>query len=673
MADAQRTKTTHDHDHGSSNIELWFAILAGVTYAAGMVCEYLLHLPQVGLPLAFFLATYFFGGFFTFKEAIASTLRGKFEVDFLMLVAALGAAGIGKWAEGAVLLFLFSLGHALEEYAMGRASKSIESLAELAPRTALVLQEGGEVTETPVADLHVGEIVVVRPNSRIPADGFVITGISAVDQSAVTGESMPVEKEPVPDAQRAMQNLDTLPAANRVFAGTVNGSGALEVQVTAAAADSTLARVVELVTSTDQTASPTQLFIDKFQRWYVPAVILGVVATLLGSWLAVGNSFSSAFYLAMTVLVAASPCALAIATPAAVLAGIARAARAGVLVKGGAPLEMLGRVKAMAFDKTGTLTWGTPTVSAVATSSSPEADRLVPILLAVESLSDHPLAAAIVRDLADRVSPDQRVEAIDLHAVTGRGLTAAIDGFPVQVGNLRMFTEQGLELPSELQTSYQQAHDQGQTTMIVYYKEDFLGLVAVTDQARRESIQVMDALRAAGVDQMVMISGDNQQVASAIGREVGVDLALGELLPEDKVSEVSRLGERYRPIAMVGDGVNDAPAMAKADVAIAMGAAGSAVALETCDIALMSDDLGRVPFAVRLSRATSRIIAQNLIASLVVVVFLIAMTFTGLNIGLVVLIHEGSTLVVVANALRLLNFEPGKEHYGIEHEENPLK
>ncbi|GAA2517617.1 heavy metal translocating P-type ATPase [Rarobacter incanus] len=660
------------HEHGASNIELWFAIAAGVAYAAGMVCEYVMHVPAQWVSLAFFLATYFFGGFFTFKEAIASTLRGKFEVDFLMLVAAIGAGAIGKWGEGAVLLFLFSLGHALEAYAMGRASRSIESLAQLAPRTALVRRGDAETVEVPVDDLRVGDVVIVRPNSRISADGFVISGRSAVDQSAVTGESIPVEKAPVADPELATRSADAVPAANKVFAGTVNGSGALEIRVSATAADSTLSRVVELVTSTDQAASPTQLFIDRFQRWYVPAVILGVLVTLFVSWLGCGNDFADAFYLAMTVLVAASPCALAIATPAAVLAGIARAARAGVLVKGGAPLETLGRVKAIAFDKTGTLTWGTPSVTTVKPASGPAGEALVPVLVAVESLSDHPLAAAIVRDLGSRIPPGREVTAADLHAVTGRGLTATVDGRPVQVGNLRMFSEQGLGLPAELQDSYRQTQDDGQTSMIVRFDGEFLGLVGVMDRARLESIQVMEALREAGVGQMIMISGDNRPVVEAVAREVGVDAAFGDLLPEDKVTQIGMLRERYRPIAMVGDGVNDAPAMAKADVAIAMGAAGSTVALETCDIALMSDDLGRVPFSVRLSRATSRIIAQNLAASMLVVAFLIVMTFSGLNIGLVVLIHEGSTLLVVANALRLLSFQPGKEHLGIDHEENPL-
>ncbi|MBS1674723.1 MAG: heavy metal translocating P-type ATPase, partial [Actinobacteria bacterium] len=456
-----------------------------------------------------------------------------------------------------------------------------------------------------------------------------------------------------------------------VFAGTVNGAGVLDVQVTATSADSTLSKVVELVRNADQAASPTQLFIDRFQRWYVPGVILGVIATLLVALFAFSQTFPDAFYLAMTVLVAASPCALAIATPAAVLAGVARAARAGVLVKGGGPLETLGRVRAMAFDKTGTLTWGVPRVTSLVVAEDVDEEDLIATLVAVESLSDHPLATAIVRNLAPRVGEGQRRTATDLNAVVGRGVAATVDGERVEIGNLRMFEEQQLALPASLAAAYTDARDSGQTLMIVRRRDAFLGLVGVMDSSRIESAQVLRALRGANVSQLIMISGDNQRVADAIGQQVGVDAAIGELLPEEKVDEIARLAATHRPIAMVGDGVNDAPAMARADIGIAMGAAGSTVALETCDIALMSDDLGRVPFAVRLSRATSQIIRQNLIASLAIVAFLILATFLGLNIGAVVLIHEGSTLIVVLNALRLLGFEKGKEHAGIDHEDRP--
>lgn len=667
--DGRPERGTEVEVSGSTRRELGFAIASGVTYLAGILGEYAFGLPSA-VTVALFLATYVLGGFYTVRSAVTSVRRGRFEVDFLMIVAAIGAGLIGRFAEGAVLLFLFSLGHALEEYAMSRATRSINALADLAPRTALVRLPDGGTQERPVEQIGVGDVVVVRPNSRVPSDGFVSAGASAVDQSAVTGESMPVEKVAVDDPVRALRSTAAIDSVSRVFAGTVNGAGVLEITVTATAADSTLSRVIELVRMADQGASPTQRFIDRFQRWYVPAVVLGVASTLAVAMSVAGWSFVDAFYLAMTVLVAASPCALAIATPAAVLAGVARAARAGLLVKGGGPLETLGRVGSIAFDKTGTLTWGRPQVASVYAVGD-EQDTLVRTTVAVEQLSDHPLAGAIVRDLAGRVAPDDRPTATELNAVTGRGVRARIGEDLVEIGSPRMFTEQRIDLPADVAAATQAAQQAGQTVMIVRRGTQFLGVLGVMDTPRRESGDVLSALRTAGVRRLVMVSGDNQQVADAVGRQVGLDTAFGELMPQDKVDHIARMSRGDRPIAMVGDGVNDAPAMARADVAIAMGAAGSTVALETCDVALMSDDLGRLPFAMRLSRATSRIIRQNLVISLAVVLFLIAATFAGLNIGAVVLIHEGSTLLVVANALRLLRFQPGQEHAGIEHEDAP--
>ncbi|SDR26051.1 Cd2+/Zn2+-exporting ATPase [Tsukamurella pulmonis] len=668
---AQAMSAEHDHESGhSARWEIGFAIASGVTYTAGMIAEYALKLPDVGTAL--FLATYFFGGFFTIRSAIKSTLNGKFEVDFLMLVAAIGAASIGRFAEGAVLLFLFSLGHALEEFALARASKSIEALAGLAPRTALVHVGGpsttaGEYVDRQVEDVAVGDLVLIRPNARVSSDGVVVDGRSAIDQSAVTGESMPVEKEPL-DPARTGRVADE----NKVFAGTVNGSGALVVEVTALAKDSTLSKVVELVASTDQAKSPTQRFLDKFQRIYVPAVIAFVIGVFAVGFFALGNPFDDAFYLAMAVLVAASPCALALATPSAVLAGVARAARAGVLVKGGAPLETLGRVTSIAFDKTGTLTWGEPRVTDTVAAPGVELDELLATTLAVEKLSDHPLAAAVAEAVAARTSTV--LVASDLQSVTGRGIRALVDGDGVEIGNERLFTDAGIALEGAVAADVERLQAAGRTLMIVRRGGRFLGVIGVMDTPRREAGQVLDRLRETGMSDIVMISGDHQQVAEAVGREVGVDRALGGLLPEDKVTQVRGLsGSDARRCAMVGDGVNDAPAMAQADVGIAMGAAGSAVALETADVALMSDDLGRLPFAVRLSRQTSRIIRQNLIAALGIVVFLVIVTFLGMPMGPVVFIHEGSTLIVVANALRLLRFEVGKEHDGVEHEARPAR
>lgn len=659
---------SHEHK-GNARWEMGSAIAAGVTYVTGIVFEYFVPSPP-GLPLALFLATYFLGGFFTFRSAWRSVRRGRFEVDFLMLVAAFGAAGVGKFAEGAVLLFLFSLGHALEEYAMGRARRSIEALAELAPPMSLVLTEQG-IVERPTEELQPGQVVLVKPNSRIPADGVVIRGRSTVDESAITGESIPVDKGPAKAAWAAVDD------SSRVFAGTVNGSGSLEVRVSNAAKDSTLSRVVAMIRDADSTRSTTQRFIDRFQKFYVPAVLTLVALVLLGGWMFANESFADSFYRAMLVLVAASPCALAIATPAAVLAGVARAAKVGLLVKGGAALENLGRVKAIAFDKTGTLTWGQPRLTDVIPAEGVSRQELAAVTLAVESQSDHPLAGAIARGLDKEVPPQSRCQVEDVQALTGRGVQGLMAGELVRIGSLRMFEESGRAVSPSVLASVQRLQAAGRTTMVVEVAGKQLGVLGVMDAPRAEAREVMGVLRDNGIGQLVMISGDNQRVAEAVGAQVGVDTAHGELMPEDKVAAIGRLTAQQQdgvPVltAMVGDGVNDAPAMANATVGVAMGAAGSAVALETADVALMSDDLGRMPYLIRLSRASSRIIQQNLIASLVIVAFLIPASLLGLAMGPVVFIHESSTLLVVANALRLLRFGVGREHAGIKHEIPPL-
>ncbi|MEU7218700.1 heavy metal translocating P-type ATPase [Nocardia iowensis] len=661
-----------DDGHGAALLgersELIFAIASGVTYAGGMTAKYLVSAPE-WVVLALFAATYFFGGFFTIRTALATVRRGRFEVDFLMLVAAVGAAMVGKWAEGSVLLFLFSLGHALEEYAMGRAQRSIEALAELAPDTALVRGSDGVVREVAVDALAIGDVVVVLPNSRLAADGVVVDGVSSVDESSVTGESIPVEKAPIADV--ALASSTAVPETHRVFAGTMNGSGAMDVLVTSRAADSMLARVITMVRDADTQKSPTQRFIDRFQLFYVPVVLAGVLGVLAYGVFAGSESFADSFYRAMVVLVAASPCALAIATPSAVLAGIARAAQAGVLAKGGGPLETLGRVRSMAFDKTGTLTWGQPKVTDIVPARPELRDELIATLFAVESYSDHPLAGAITRDLAPLVPAGTERTATAVNSVTGRGVTALIDGRATEVGNRTMFFELDPDgVPSEIVRTVDELHDRGRTTMIVRHGGVYLGVVGVMDIPRAEAAPVVERLRALGIDDIVLISGDHQRVADAVAADMGLNAAHGGLLPEDKVTMIGKLGGR-NGTAMVGDGVNDAPAMVNASVGIAMGASGSAVALETADIALMVDDIGRLPFAVALSRQTARIIRQNLTFSLLIVAALVPATLLGLPIGPAVFIHEGSTLLVVANALRLLRFGRGAEHEGIDHEPRP--
>lgn len=650
-----------EHEHGGifgRNTELIFAVIAGALLATGFGIEKLR--PDFGgAALTLYLLSYFFGGFYTLREAIDSLRIKRFEIDTLMLVAAAGAAALGAWAEGALLLFLFSLGHALEHYAMGRAKRAIEALAELAPRTAMVRRGDGGLSEIPVEDLVIGDTVVVKPNERLPADGFVVVGQSSIDQAPVTGESVPVDKEPVPDRAEAAARPDKLSARHRVYAGTINGPGAIDIAVTRLAADTTLAKVVKMVSEAETQKSPTQRFTDRFERVFVPSV-LGLVVILLFAGIVVDEPFRDSFYRAMAVLVAASPCALAIATPSAVLSGVARAARGGVLIKGGGPLESLGSLTALAFDKTGTLTEGRPRITDIVPAQGIDDDELMTVAVAVEDLSDHPLAAAIARDGRQFLDGRQIPAAADLRSLTGRGVQAQVNGETVLIGKAEMFGSDGIPpLSGEMAQAIERLREQGRTTMVVRMGERDLGAIGLMDTPRVAAKAAIERLKALGIHRMIMISGDNQRVATAIAADVGIDEAWGDLMPENKVEAINRL-RNEAPVAMVGDGVNDAPAMANATVGIAMGAAGSDVALETADVALMADDLAHLPFAVGLSRQTRWIIRQNLVVSLGVVALLVPATILGLGIGPAVAAHEGSTLVVVFNALRLLAYRDNR-------------
>ena len=647
----------HEHEHGGwlgEQSELLFAGICGVLLVTGwLVSTFTSTSPWV--PWSLYLAAYVFGGYFTFREALENVLARRFEIDFLMLVAALGAASLGEWAEGALLLFLFSLGHSLEHFAMGRAKRAIEALAELAPQTALV-RRNGNTEEISVDLLQVADVVVVKPNERIAADGFVIKGEGSVNQAPITGESVPVDKRPVADPQEAAANPNRLDAAHRVFAGTINNSGALEIQVTKLASESTLARVVQMVNEAETQKSPTQRLTDTFERRFVPSVLV-LVVVLLFAWMVIDEPFSKSFYRAMAVLVAASPCALAISTPSAVLSGVARAARGGVLVKGGAPLEILGKVQIIAFDKTGTLTEGKPQLTDVVCAEGVTEAELLSVTVAVELLSDHPLAAAVVTGGKARMQNLAVLQAHDVQSITGRGVKAMVDDQVVTIGKESLFSEsKSSALPPTILETLNHLKASGRTTMIVHRGDKYLGVIGLMDTPRSSARSVIARLRKLGIQRMIMLSGDNQQVANAVAKDVGLDEAMGDLMPDDKVRAIRKLSENVS-VAMVGDGVNDAPAMVNSTVGIAMGAAGSDVALETADVALMADDLNHLPFAVGLSRQTSRIIRQNLWLSLGMVAFLVPATILGLRLGPAVLLHEGSTLLVVLNALRLLGYQ----------------
>jgi Cd2+/Zn2+-exporting ATPase len=510
------------------------------------------------------------------------------------------------------------------------------------------------VKEVKIEELKIDDIIVVKPNSKIAADGIVVDGNSSVNQAPITGESIPVDKTAVENENTG--NPEKLNAKYKVFAGSINGSGTLEIKVTKIAADSTISRIVKLVSEAQTQKSSTQNFTDKLEKYYVPSVLIAI-GVLLFAFLVIDEPFSASFYRAMAVLVAASPCALAISTPSAVLSGVARAARGGVLVKGGKPLEELGSLTSIAFDKTGTLTEGKPKLTGVYPLNGITEEQLLEITVAVEKLSDHPLAAAIVKGGTEKLKKDIQ-PALHVAAIQGRGVKAEYPGAVIHIGNKELFTDKNNVLPEDVSARVIQLEEQGNTTMLVQQNDQFIGIIALMDVARKDAREALAALSKLGIRKMIMLTGDNQKVAEAIAKEIGITEAWGNLLPEQKVQAIEKLKATEKKVAMVGDGVNDAPAMAKSTVVIAMGAAGSDVALETADIALMADQLSNLPFAIGLSKKAHRIIRQNIIISMGMVLVLIPLTLLGIaDMGPAVIGHEGSTLVVVFNALRLLAYK----------------
>lgn len=637
------------HSHGSAprflphgiqkRWTLVTVVCAGLSLAIGFVGERFLGMPA-WLALGFFGLSYLAGGFDVAREAIPALFRGKFDIDLLMLAAAAGAAVLGEWAEGAFLLFLFSLGHAGEHYAMQRARNAVGVLGDLMPRKAFV-RRGDHLAEVPVEELAVGETVVVKPGERVPVDGTITAGTSSLDQSAITGESVPVERKP----------------GDPVFAGTINEDHALDVQMTRLARDNTLARVMRMVAEAQEQKSPTQRFTETFARRFVPAVLVVVLLVIFVLPLGFGWTWSAAFYRAMLLLVAASPCALAIGTPAAVLAGIAQAARRGVLIKGGVHLENLGRLNTLALDKTGTLTTGQFAVTRVQGWNGSTEAEILRIAAAVEEQSTHPLAKAIVRAATERGLAFPSATAIT--NLPGQGIQAMVEGQDVRLGALRAFE---LPLPGvtdpALAESVKTLEAEGQTTVLLRRDGQFMGIIGLADEPRAGVAEVLNRLRTHGIRKLIMLTGDNDSVARRVAVATGITEVRAGLLPAHKLSIVHELEQDSGVIAMIGDGVNDAPALAAATVGVAMGAGGTAVALETADVVLMGDDLGKLPFVIGLSRASHRIIRQNLAIALGVIgMLLIASGLGVIPLSIAVVLHEGSTLVVVLNSLRLLGWK----------------
>jgi Cd2+/Zn2+-exporting ATPase len=604
----------------------------------------------------FYIGAYITGGYFGVCAGLQSLRQWTIDVDLLMVLAAIGAAIVNAPFEGAMLLFLFSLSNVLQAYAIDRTRKAIKSLMKLRPEKALARRDGGTVL-LPVEELLIGDVLVVRPGESIALDSVIIEGRSAIDQSSLTGESMPVSKE----------------AGDPVFAGTINQTGGLEVRVTKLAKDSTIEKLVRMVEEAQTEKADTQRFLDRAEQYYAVGIILFVASLIVIPILVLHAPFHAAFYRAMTVMVVASPCALIISTPASILSAIGGAARRGVLFKGGVHLERAASVKVVAFDKTGTLTEGKPRVTDVIVAgrlvdyrATPEVEARALLSLAgsVEAKSEHPLAQAIVNEC--KQSKLALEECAAFQSISGKGASGIVKGRRIAVGNARYFNSQDFVLPDLLAAQIAALQDEGKTCVVAGEIDEssgaveILGAIAIADVLRPDAASVVRQLKADGIERVVMLTGDNSRVAQAIARQAGVDEFHADLLPEDKVRVVKEL-KSIGPVAMVGDGVNDAPALATATVGIAMGAAGTDVAMETADVVLMSDNLQNIGFALSLSRHARRLVHQNLaFATAVIVVLIISALGFHLPLPIGVVGHEGSTVLVCLNGLRLLSFRPKK-------------
>ncbi|MFL5759439.1 MAG: heavy metal translocating P-type ATPase [Thermomicrobiales bacterium] len=585
---------------------------------------------------AMYAAAMVVGGYGIARAALLAVRARHLDMNVLMSISALGAAALGDWSEGAMVVVLFGLGSALQVLTFDRTRGAIRALMDLAPPTATRLIDDQEV-QVAIEDLNPGDLVLVKPGARIPVDGAVRDGESAVDQSAITGESLPVEKA----------------TGDEVFAATVNGQGALTVEVTKPASDSAFARIIHLVENAQASRAPSQQLVDRFAAVYTPAVI--ALAVIIA---AIGMIFSDSetwIYRALVLLVIACPCALLISTPVSIVAAIGAATRHGVLVKGGAALEAAGMARVVAFDKTGTLTLGRPAVTEIVPFGRRHAGEVLALAAAVESYSQHPFArATVARALHDEV---EIPVASNFSSTAGQGASARVNGHRVIVGNGRWLAERG-QLPNEVMTNVEHLAASGTSPFFVACENgqsvDVVGLIAIADKPRPEAREAIAALRRTGIDLAVVITGDNVRTAQALADQTNVDEVMAELLPEEKARAVERLKARHGPIVMVGDGVNDAPALAAADVGVAMGVGGTDVALETADMALMRDDLTGVAYAVGLSKRTIRIIRQNITLSLLVkVVALVLGVFGVVNLWIAVAADMGTSLAVTLNGLRL--------------------
>ncbi|YCM44641.1 heavy metal translocating P-type ATPase [Verrucomicrobiaceae bacterium 227] len=628
------------------SLKLVSVIASGILTGIGLLIGWIIVPTPPILTEVVFSPAIVSGAWFIVPKAFRTLTQKRFDMNVLMTVAVIGAIIIGEWAEAAAVTFLFALSELLEGYSVSRARRAIQSLMELSPLTALVKRRG-VVTEVDLHEIDTEETIVIKSGAKVPLDGIVSAGSSSLNQAPITGESLPVEKN----------------IGDQIFAGTINGEGSLEAIVTGKAGETTLANMVRLIEEAQSQKAPSERFVDNFAKYYTPIIMaLALFVAIIPG--ALTGDWSIWFYRALVLLVIACPCALVISTPVSVVSGLTAMARRGVLIKGGAHLETIGKLRALAVDKTGTITRGQPEVIEVISHTDHTESDILKIAAAIDTHSDHPIARAITD--AAQARNIAYPSATHYQSQTGRGADGTLDDHHYFVGNHRYTHELGV-CSEEVEARLQKIESKGLSVVVVGHKPhgdcpgDVLGIIAVGDTIRENAKAAIASLHAVGIEQVVMLSGDNQTTVNAIAREAGIDQAKGDLLPAQKIENVRELLANYQHVGMVGDGVNDAPAMATASLGIAMGAAGTDTAIETADMALMTDDLGKISEAIHLGRRTLGIIKFNISFALLIKAIFLILAFTGhTSLWLAILADTGATLLVVANALRLL--APSENH-----------
>lgn len=589
------------------------------------------------LTKALYILAIIIGGFDLFKEGFSDLIKLDFSMESLMTIAIIGAAFIGEWAEGSIVVILFAISEALERFSMDKARQSIRSLMGIAPKEALIRRNNVEQLVS-VDKIDIDDIMIIKPGQKIAMDGLVINGHSSVNQAAITGESVPVEKQ-----------LD-----DEVFAGTLNEEGVLEVKVTKKVTDTTIAKIIHLVEEAQGERAPAQAFVDKFAKYYTPFIIIMALLIVVVPPLFFGGDWNKWLYQGLSILVVGCPCSLVISTPVSIVSAIGNAAKNGVLVKGGVYLEEIGHLRAIAFDKTGTLTKGKPVVTDFIATSSETDINYLSIISSLESLSQHPLASAILNE-ADKTNVDYKsIQIEDFQSITGKGLTGIHQNIRYYIGSPKLFSASVIE-ETAVKVQYRQFQKQGKTAMYFGTDEQILGVIAVADEVRDSSAAVISELHKLSIEHTIMLTGDNTKTAESIGKQLGVTEIKGDLMPQEKLDSIKALRTTYNKVAMVGDGINDAPALAASTVGIAMGGAGTDTALETADVALMGDDLQKLPFIVRLSRQTLKVIKQNITFSLGIKLLALLLVIPGwLTLWIAIVADMGATLLVTLNGLRLM-------------------